>query len=322
MITQRPIQLRASLMSLALVAGCETSLGPVAIDAGEARRDDAAVAVEHPIDAAPAACVGTSESCSRAVYDRAVAFADANPTRPVSHGTWNQYCAALMYWFGGFSTPADSAAVAYRASSIASGDPTSAPIGAFHYWSLPGSEAGHVGVDLLGEGAVVFMASTHLVDRWGTSGYVGVNNVASYSEASGGTYLGWSLEFNGRGQRIAGGGACGAASVPSGCSVPRSPTEQTGAPDAAFVMRMQMFARDFGYTEAIDGSSDAQTWAAVQTGLAPYGYGGPANGLPGVNTYRAFQTLARDRGGYTGPINGVLGPNSFRGFARFLNESY
>jgi hypothetical protein len=271
--------------------------------------------------APPPMCVGTAASCSTDVYDRAVAFANANPTRPVSHGTWNQYCAALMYWFGNFSVSASSAAAAYQASTIASLDPTTAPIGAFHYWSLPGSSAGHVGVDLLGEGAVVFMASTHVADHWGTSGYVGVNNVASYNEAAGATYLGWSMDFNGHGQAIAGGGACGAANVPSGCDIPASTTETTGAPDAAFVMRLQVFGQAHGYTGPVDGNSNAATWKAVQSGLAAYGYAGPVNGLPGQNTYKAFQTLAHDHGGYTGPINGLLGPNSYRGFATYLNQS-
>lgn len=267
-------------------------------------------------------CVGTATTCSTEVYDRAVQFANDHPTRPGSGGTWNQYCAALMYWFGGFSTSAASATAAYNASTIVSLDPTTAPIGAFHYWSIPGITAGHVGVDLLGQGAVVFMATSHVTDHWGTSGYVGVNNVASYTEATGATYLGWAMEFNGHNQKIAGGGACGAATVPDGCTIPLSTTVDTGAPDAAFVMRLQLYAEGHGYTGAIDGNSNNATWKAVQAGLASYGYSGPQNGLPGTNTYKAFQTLAQDEGGYTGPINGVLGPNSFKGFAAYLNSAY
>ncbi len=156
----------------------------------------------------------------------------------------------------------------------------------------------------------------------GTSGYVGVNNVASYNEAAGATYLGWSMDFNGHGQTLAGGGACGAANVPSGCSIPASTTETTGAPDAAFVMRLQLFGQPHGYTGPVDGQSNAATWKAVQAGLTAYGYTGPINGLPGQNTYIAFQTLAHDHGGYTGPINGVLGPNSFEGLATYLNQSF
>jgi murein DD-endopeptidase len=48
------------------------------------------------------------------------------------------------------------------------------------------------------------------------------------------------------------------------------------------------------------------------------GYTGPANGVMGVNSWRAVQTLAAHYG-YTGPLNGVMGPNSWRGFARFIN---
>lgn len=288
----------------------------VTADDGSSASYTATVTVAAP------ACVGTAASCTTDVYDRAVAFADQNPTRPGSGGTWDQYCAALMYWFGGFSSSAQSAAAAYAASPIESQDPTTAPIGAFHYFSVPGSMYGHVGVDLLGEGAVVFMASSHIAEQWGSSPYLGVNDIATYCEVSGATYLGWSMEFNGHGQTLAGGGACGAATVPAGCALPPSTTQTTGAPDAAFVMRLQRYAQGYGYAGPIDGNSNAATWLGVQAGLASYGYTGPVNGLPGENTYKAFQTLAQALGGYTGPIDGVLGPNSYRGFATYLNAAF
>jgi murein DD-endopeptidase len=163
------------------------------------------------------------------------------------------------------------------------------------------------------------MASSHLGDSWGTA--IGVNSVGAYSAAAGARYLGWSMQYNGHGQQLSGGGHCGAASVPSGCTVPATPTSETGVPDGAFTMRLQMYAADHGYTGPIDGAMNAATWIGVQRGLASHGYTGPANGIPGANTYMAFQRVAAEHG-YTGPINGVLGPNSYRGFAAFLNAAY
>jgi hypothetical protein len=215
-----------------------------------------------------------------------------------------------MYRFGGFSVSPPSAIVAYRNSTIVSTDSTTAPIGAFHYWNY--EDLGHVGVDLLGGGSVVFMASSHLGDSWGDG--LGVNSVGAY----GGSYLGWSMEYNGHGQRLSGGGDCGEAEVPNGCAIPASPTASTGAPDHAFTMRLQLWGSGYGYTGPLDGRMNAATWAAVQRGLRGHGYTGPDNGLPGQNTFLAFQHLAAEHG-YTGPQNGVLGPNSYRGFASFLN---
>ncbi len=222
-----------------------------------------------------------------------------------------------MVQFGGFGATAPSAIDAYHASSIVSTDPTTAPVGAFHYWNI--GLYGHVGVDLMGGGAVVFMASAHLAESWNP--YIGVNSIGAYGEASGAQYLGWSMEYNGHGQRLSGSGTCGAANVPNGCTLPRTPTETTGVPDVAFGLLLQRYAADHGYTGPIDGHAGAATWAGVQRGLGAYGYGGPTNGLPATQTYEAFQRLAAQHG-YSGPIDGSLGPNSFRGFARFLNQTY
>jgi hypothetical protein len=261
-------------------------------------------------------CQSSATGCSLDVYNRAVAFAASHPTHNATTN-WDGWCAALMVQFGGFGATAPSAISAYHASAIVSTDPTTAPVGAFHYWSI--GVYGHVGVDLMGQGAVVFMASGHLADSWNP--YIGVNSVGAYGEASGATYLGWSMEYNGHGQRLSGGGTCGTATAPNGCALPRTVTDTTGVPDVAFVMLLQRYAADHGYTGPIDGHSDAATWAGVQRGLQAQGYTGPTNGLPAAHTYQAFQRVAASFG-YTGPVDGELGPNSFRGFARFLNQTY
>lgn len=333
--------------AMLLLAGCEATLGRPAThsdargrdaaqaDAGPSATQDAGVvtaldaallandaaappdAYIAPPDAyvPPRTCTGTATSCSRAVYERAVAYAAATPLR--DGASWSGWCAALMMRFGGFRTSAPTAIAAYHASPIASTDFTTAPIGAFHYWSL--GTAGHVGVDLLGGGSTVFMASRHLGDSWGTA--IGVASVGAYSSASGGRYLGWSMEYNGHGQTLAGGGRCGAATVASGCAVPASTTAETGVPDGAFAMRTQLYARAHGYTGPVDGSLNAATWVGVQRGLAAHGYAGPANGIPATQTYMALQRVAAAHG-YGGPVNGVLGPASYRGFATFLNRAY
>jgi hypothetical protein len=314
------VWLAAVVITLVIGVGCATEHVDGGADAGPpsgdaARSPDAFAAPDASVEidaAAPVTCMTRADACSREVYDRAVAYAAAHPLR--DGASWSGWCGSLMMRFGGFGASAPTAIAAYHGSTIQSTDMTAAPIGAFHYWEL--GTAGHVGVDLLGGGSTVFMASRHLGDSWGTA--IGVNSVGQYSIDAGARYLGWSMEYNGHGQRLAGGGDCGAVIVPSGCAIPLSPTEMTGVPDHAFTMRLQVYASEHGYTGPIDGQMDGMTWIGVQTALGGHGYGGPANGIPAANTYMAFQRLAAEHG-YAGPVNGVLGPNSYRGFAAFLN---
>lgn len=50
----------------------------------------------------------------------------------------------------------------------------------------------------------------------------------------------------------------------------------------------------------------------IMTGLRAYGYTGPIDGVPGINTRKALQRLAQ-KGGYTGPIDGKIGKNTVKG---------
>ncbi len=257
-------------------------------------------------------CTPTAPVCDRRVYDDARSYAAANPTR--DGGSWSGWCAALMVRFGGYSRYAPSAISAYGMSSIVGHDPSAAPVGAYHWWDI--GRYGHVGIDLLGGGTTVFMASSHLADSWGTA--IGVNSVPGYNAASGARYLGWSTDYIGQHQPGGGGAACTTPTLPEGCPVPSSNTATSGSPDAWFWMRLQMYAALNGYTGPIDGVLGVQSWAGVQRGMRDYGYTGPDDGVPGVHTYAAMQRLAAAHG-YTGPVDGVLGPNSYRGIARYLN---
>ena len=266
-----------------------------------------------------ASCAATAAVCDRTVYDRAQAYAAAHPLR--DGASWAGWCASLMWRFGALpeSSARPSAIDAYHASSIVSTDPSTARIGAFHWWDI--GVDGHVGTDLLGGGTTVFMASTHLAASWGTA--IGVNSVSAYgATARSARYLGWSMDY--AGGTIAGGGgaACVAGGlVPVGCAVPKTGTEQSGAPDVDFWMRLQLFAAANGYGGPIDGVMGVSAWAGVQRGLRSAGYTGPDDGVPGVNTFMAMQRIAAMYG-YTGPVDGALGPNSYRGFAAFLNRTY
>jgi hypothetical protein len=72
------------------------------------------------------------------------------------------------------------------------------------------------------------------------------------------------------------------------------------------------------YTGLIDGAFGTKSWAAVQTHLKAEGvYSGPADGVPGANTIKGMQTIAK-RGGYTGPVDGVWGPKSDAGLNAWL----
>jgi peptidoglycan hydrolase-like protein with peptidoglycan-binding domain len=72
------------------------------------------------------------------------------------------------------------------------------------------------------------------------------------------------------------------------------------------------------YQGPIDGIPGPNSWKAFQIYLSIHaGYTGPTDGVPGVNTYKAVQRLAQ-KGGYTGPVDGILGPNTWAGVARFV----
>ncbi|WP_198165960.1 peptidoglycan-binding domain-containing protein [Agromyces laixinhei] len=49
---------------------------------------------------------------------------------------------------------------------------------------------------------------------------------------------------------------------------------------------------------------------AVQRQVVQYGYGGPIDGVWGVNTWKAIQRMAQ-QGGYGGPIDGLPGSNTW-----------
>jgi len=259
-----------------------------------------------------------SAEANSAIYDRARAYAAANPKR--DGGSWDQWCGSLMWRFGQLpeSSARDSAILAYRASKIVSTDASRALIGAFHWWDI--GAYGHVGADLNGGGGTVFMATRKLSASWGDA--IGINSVSGYSSATGARYLGWSMDY--AGGRIAGGGGDPIGGGGGG-SLPQTTTEQDGIPGVIYYKRIQTVGqRDFGYTGPIDGVTGPQTekirvritarelnnrgtprtsaqedgvpgsiyWTRVQTVGRSFGYTGPIDGIPGANTYKAEHKIA------------------------------
>ncbi|SCF02154.1 hypothetical protein GA0070607_4540 [Micromonospora coriariae] len=73
-------------------------------------------------------------------------------------------------------------------------------------------------------------------------------------------------------------------------------------------------AASYGYTGPADGYPGVNTWKGVQRYLtASNVYSGPIDGIPGTNTYKGIQLIARN-GGYEGPIDGAPGYYTWRGF--------
>lgn len=102
--------------------------------------------------------------------------------------------------------------------------------------------------------------------------------------------------------------------------LPKTTTEQDGVPGPVFWQRAQNWlSMEWGYTGPVDGAPGVNTYAALQRAMRTYGYTGPVDGVPGPNTWAAVQRLGA-RWGYTGPVDGQMGPNSWRAFARFLNQ--
>ena len=251
-----------------------------------------------------------SAEANSAIYDRARAYAAANPKR--DGGTWDQWCASLMWRFGKLpdSSARPSAIEAYRASKIVSTDASKALTGAFHWWDI--GAYGHVGADLNGGGNTVFMATRNLAESWGDA--IGVNSVSAYSSRTGARYLGWSMDY--AGGKISGGGSPPTGG--SGGELPVTSTEQDGIPGPIYYKRIQTVGRrDFGYTGPIDGETGPNT-EKIRVRITARELnrrGGPRtssedDGVPGSIYWTRVQTVGRSFG-YTGPIDGVPGANTY-----------
>ena len=228
-----------------------------------------------------------SSRTSTNTYAEAVAYAKANTTRDGQ--SWSGWCASLMWRAGALpeSSVCASAAIAYSRSTIISMDASTAPYGAFHFWSI-GTD-GHVAMAM--PNGVAMMASCHVQESWGEC--IGSAGVAYYTSATGARYLGWSYDY-------AKAEIADVHHKPSpGPVVPQSETPTSGVPDLAYYMRQQLFAARFGYTGDIDGVLGPHSWAGTQDGLRGWGYTGPDDGVPGTQTYMAMQRLAAAHG-YSG----------------------
>ena len=253
-----------------------------------------------------------SSELNSSIYDRARAYAAANPKR--DGGTWNQWCGSLMVRFGQLPDSAvrPSAIEAYRASRIVSTNASQALTGAFHWWDI--GAYGHVGTDLNGGGSAVFMATYNLSQSWGDA--IGINSVSGYSSKTGARYLGWSMDY--AGGKISGGGQ--APGGGGGGSLPQTSTEQDGIPGTIYYQRIQTVGqRDYGYTGPIDGVTGPQT-EKIRVRITARELnrrGSPRtsaedDGVPGSIYWTRVQTVGRASFGYTGPIDGVPGENTYK----------
>jgi hypothetical protein len=89
-----------------------------------------------------------------------------------------------------------TAKLAGDAAGQLNADASKAPTGAFHYWTI--GDYGHVGLDTMGGGSHVFMASKYLQETLGDA--IGFNSVVGYSRGIY-PYRGWSMSY-GQGGRI------------------------------------------------------------------------------------------------------------------------
>lgn len=144
-----------------------------------------------------------------ALTQRYISFFAAYPRPELIYGTaedrgksWNQLCAKGQYrfnrWLGWLTEPrvTGPGAVHVGRASRLNGLSTTAPIGAWHFWSI--GTYGHVGQETEGGGSCVAMFGTEkLTDRRGP--FIGFSTIQHYGAA---TYMGWSLDYAGGTSRI------------------------------------------------------------------------------------------------------------------------
>lgn len=115
-------------------------------------------------------------------------FAWNNPKR--DGGTWDQWCASLMYRYNRASTSYINATAAGDAAQPLNPNHTQAPIGAVHYW---GQGDGHVAQDMRGRGSMLFMASRRVTESLGDA--IGMISFDDYQNATGLPYRGWAMRY-------------------------------------------------------------------------------------------------------------------------------
>lgn len=102
--------------------------------------------------------------------DEAVAWAKAHPRKTVGAPgpSWAGWCAALVFWAGGFERSFSSAMAAGDASGYLNPNWRQAKKGDIHYWAGVGGD-GHVAIDIGGDGndRLLLMASSSVTDSFG-----------------------------------------------------------------------------------------------------------------------------------------------------------
>lgn len=86
---------------------------------------------------------------------------------------------------------------------------------------------------------------------------------------------------------------------------------------------LQRLLTDRGYySGAIDGELGRQSWTAVQTLCADFGFMDASyiDGVPGKKTYAGMQLYAQKNGNYPGRVDGIVGPLTWAGFMQSLRE--
>lgn len=104
--------------------------------------------------------------------------------------TWNLWCASLLFRFTGSTRSYLNATFAGDAALPLLADPTTAPIGAVHYWGSRGNK-GHVAIDVRGRGRLLFMASNKVTEDLGVD--IGMISFADYDTTL--RYRGWAMRY-------------------------------------------------------------------------------------------------------------------------------
>lgn len=236
-------------------------------------------------------------------------YAENNPKR--DGGTWDQWCASLMYRYNRARVAYSNATKAGDAAQPLNPNVSEAPIGAVHYW---GNGDGHVAQDMRGRGALLFMASRRVTESLGDA--IGMISFNDYQAAAGLPYRGWAMRYGTNPIVTADDNGTfknGPAPAPSG--------SWDYNPEAADWRRIQAALKARGrYSGPVDGIPGVNTHKGVQLTCKNVGYTGPIDGIPGPNTCHYVQVYAARFGDYTGPIDSVLGPNSWAGFALGLER--
>lgn len=200
-----------------------------------------------------------------------------------------------------------SAWTVWKRTPTAGTDASKAPAGAFHFWDIGGAANGHVGLDILGGGTVVFMGNASVDDIEGAKdlGFQSVVGYNFYRPLA--KYVGWTTSY--------------ADGNPGPFDLPAAPTPASGGkttPVVTYVGPVIRSGSDWAYRRPAGDLAKRVVRALQGKGRLSAHYNN--DGDPREAFDKAVQQTLKDSKVFVGLIDGKIEKNGCYGIQDYATK--